>query len=151
MKRITLAAASVAAVGLTACSNAAAPAAAPASHGTTSVTRTPVSCSQQYHTWTHGQGKGLIAALHGVSVAGTAGDSQALTVALKKAGPVVAKATHHPIPACADPRGYWAVLLMHVNAAVASRHSPSSIRAAMKGVPRIEHELTVEVKSMPDR
>ena len=113
------------------------------------MTRTPVSCSQQYHTWTHGQGKGLIAALHGVSVAGAAGDPQALTVALKKAGPVVAKAAHHPIPACADPRGYWAVLLMHVNAAVASRHSPSTIRAAMKGVPKIEHELTAEVKSMP--
>ena len=148
MKRIALATVGAAVVGLTACSNTAAPAAAPARHGTTSATRTPVSCSQQYHTWTHGQGKGLIAALHGVSVAGTAGDPQALTVALKKAGPVVSKATHHPIPACADPRGYWAVLLMHVNAAVASRHSPSSIRAAMKGIPKIEHELTAEVKSI---
>ena len=147
MKRITLVVASAAAVGLTACSNAAAPISAPASRGTTSTTRTPVSCSQQYHTWTHGQGKGIIAALHGVSVAGTAGDPQVLSVALKKAGPVVAKATHHPIPACADPRGYWAVLLMHVNAAVDSRHSPSSARAAMKGVSKIEHELTAEVKS----
>jgi hypothetical protein len=70
-----------------------------------------------------------------------------LTVALKKARPVVAKATHHPIPACADPRGYWDVLLMHVNAAVASRHSLSSVRAAMKGLPKIEHELLAEVKS----
>ena len=148
MKRITLAAAGAAVVGLTACSNTAAPAAAPASHGTASVARTPVSCSQQYHVWQRGQGQGLIAALHAVSVAGTARDPQALTVALKKARPVVAKATHHPIPACADPRGYWDVLLMHVNAAVASRHSPSSVRAAMKGVPKITHELTAEVKSM---
>ena len=148
MKRIALAALGAAVVGLAACSNAAAPAAAPASHGTTSTTRTPVSCSQQYHTWKRGQGQGLITALHAVSVAGTAGGPQALTVALKKAGPVVAKATHHPIPACADPRGYWDVLLMHVSAAVASRHSPSSVRAAMKGVPKIEHELTAEVKSM---
>jgi hypothetical protein len=37
---------------------------------------------------------------------------------------------------------------MHVNAAVASRHSPSSVRAAMKGVPKIERELTTEVKSV---
>ena len=148
MKRIALATLGAAVVGLTACSNAAAPAAAPASQGTTSAARTPVSCSQQYHTWKHGQGQGLIAALHTVSVAGMAGDPQALTVALKNAGPVVAKATHHPIPACADPRGYWDVLLMHVNAAVASRHSPSSVRAAMKGVPKITHELTAEVKSM---
>ena len=147
MKRIALATLGAAVVGLTACSNAAAPAAAPASQGTTSAARTPVSCSQQYHTWKHGQGQGLIAAVHAVSVAGTAGDPQALTVALKKAGPVVAKATHYPIPACADPRGYWDVLLMHVNAAVDSRHSPSSARAAMKGVSKIEHELTAEVKS----
>ena len=148
MKRIALATVGAAVVGLTACSNTAAPAAAPASHANASATRAPVSCSQQYHTWAHGQGKGLIAALHDVSVAGTAGDPQVLTVTLRKAGPVVAKATHHPIPACADPRGYWAVLLMHVNAAVASRHSSSSVRAAMKGLPKIEHELTAEVKSM---
>jgi hypothetical protein len=149
LKRIALAAAGVAVVGLSACSHTAAPAAAPAGHGTPSAVRVPVSCSQQYHTWKHGQGKGLIAALHAVSVAGAAGDSQALTVALKKAGPIVARAAHHPIPACADPRGYWDVLLMHVNAAVASKHSPSSVRAAIKAVPKIEHELTVEVKSMP--
>lgn len=148
MKRITLVAAGAAVVGLAACSNTAAPTAPPASNRTASVARTPVSCSQQYHTWKQGQGQGLITALHTVSVAGTAGDLQALTVALKKAGPVVAKAAHHPIPACADPRGYWDVLLMHVNAAVASRHSPSSVRAAMKGVPKIERELTTEVKSV---
>ena len=151
MKRITLAAAGAAVVGLTACSNTAAPPAAPASHETASAVRTTVSCSQQYHTWKRGQGQGVIPALHAVSVAGTAGDPQALTIALKKAGPVVAKATHHPIPACADPRGYWDVLLMHVNAAVASRHSPSSVQAAMKGVPKIEHELTAEVKSTSGR
>ena len=148
MKRIALATVGAAVVGLTACSNTAAPAAAPASHGATSAARTPVSCSQQYHTWRQGQGQRLITALHAVSVAGTTGDPQALTVAIKKAGPVVAEATHHPIPACADPRGYWDVLLMHVNAAVASKHSPSSVRAAMKGVPKIEHELTAEVKSL---
>jgi hypothetical protein len=149
LKRIALAAAGAAVVGLTACSHTAAPAASPASHGSVSATKVPVSCSQQYHTWKYGHGKGVIAALHAVSAAGAAGDSQALTVALKKAGPVVAKAAHHPIPACADPRGYWDVLLMHVNAAVVSKHSPSSVRAAMKAVPKIERELTVEVKNMP--
>jgi hypothetical protein len=35
-----------------------------------------------------------------------------------------------------------------VNAAVASKHSPSSVRAAMKGVPKLERELTTEVESM---
>ena len=106
MKRIALAAAGAAVVGLTACSShAGAPAAAPASHGTTRAASTPVSCSQQYHSWKHGQGEGLIAALRCVSVAGTAGDPQALAAALKKARPAVAKAARHPIPACADPEG----------------------------------------------
>jgi hypothetical protein len=106
----------------------------------------PVSCSQQYQAWEHGPGKGLIAAIHAVSVAGTAGDSQVLTVTLEKARPAVARGARHPVPACADPRGYWSVLLMHVNAAVASKGSALSVRAAMQDVPRIENELTAELK-----
>ena len=76
------------------------------------------------------------------------GDAQALSTALKKARPVVARAAHHPIPACADPRGYWPVLLMHVNAAVAGKGPTSSVRAALNGVPKIEQELTTEVRQM---
>jgi hypothetical protein len=145
MKGLALAAAGAAVIGLTACSHSAAPGAAPASHGS-GTPIPPVSCSQQYTTWKHGQGKGLIAALHAVSSAETAGDAQVLTAALDKAKPAVARAAHHPIPACADPRGYWDVLLMHVNAAVASKGSAASARAAMQGVPNIEHNLIAEVK-----
>ncbi|MBO0884037.1 MAG: hypothetical protein J2P17_27635 [Mycobacterium sp.] len=149
MKYVALAVAAVAVIGLTACSHSGAPAASstgtPAAHRSTSV---PVSCRQQYHAWQHGSGKGFTAALHAVSVAGIAGDPQALAVALKKAGPIVVRATHHPIPACADPRGYWDVLLMHVNGAVASRHSTASLQAAMKGIPKIDHNLTIEVKRL---
>jgi len=146
VKRIALAAAGAAVMGLAACSHSAAPAApaaAPASHGSVSV---PVSCGQQYRAWEQGPGKGLIAAIHAVSVAGTAGDPQVLTVALTNAGPAVARGARHPVPACADPRGYWNVLLMHVNAAVASKASASSVRAAMQDVPKLENELTAELK-----
>ena len=148
VKRIALAAAGAAVMGLAACSHSAAsaaPAAAavPASHGSVSV---PVSCGQQYRAWEHGPGKGLIAAIHAVSVAGIAGDPQVLTVALTNAGPAVARGARHPVPACADPRGYWNVLLMHVNAAVASKASASSVRAAMQDVPKLENELTAELK-----
>ena len=72
---------------------------------------------------------------------------KALTATLKQAKPDVARAAHHPIPACADPRGYWTVLLMHVNAAVASKGSAASVRAAMQGVPKIEHNLVAEIKN----
>ena len=146
LKRIFLAAAGVAAAGLTACSSAGAPSSAPAASASLGSVRTPVSCSQQYHTWQHGQGKGLIAALNAVSSAETAGDARVLTLTLKRATPAVARAAHHPVPACADPRGYWDVLLMHVNAAAATRNSGSSVRAAMKDVPAIEHQLTAELK-----
>jgi hypothetical protein len=142
MKRIPLAVAGAAIVGLTACTNTAAP---PAAQGTASV---PVSCSQQFQAWDHGSGKGLIDAFQAVSVAGTAGDLKVLTVALKKAKPAVARAAHNPLPACADPRGYWSVLLMHVNAAVASTGSASNVRAAMNDVPKIDSELTTELKGI---
>jgi hypothetical protein len=149
VKRIILAAiGAAAAAGLTACGgNAAAPAggpgAAPATHK--SVVRVPVSCGEQYHAWTHGKGKGLVAALGTVSSAATAGDAHALTVTLKRARPAVALAARHPMPGCTDPRGYWDVLLMHVNAAAKGSRA-SSIRAALQGVPHIQHQLTTELK-----
>lgn len=147
MKFIALAAAGAAVIGVAACSHSAAPAApaaAAASHGTVAV---PVSCGQQYQAWERGPGKGLIATIHAVSVAGTAGDSQMLTIALQKARPAVATGARHPVPACADPRGYWNVLLMHVNAAVASKSSASSVRAAMQDVPKLDNELTAELRA----
>ena len=144
MKRIIPVVAVAAAAGLTACTHTAAPAAAPASHQSV---RAPVSCSQQYDTWNHGQGKGLITALDAVSSAVTAGDTKVLTATLKKTRPAVSQAARHPVPACADPRGYWDVLLRHV-AAAASTGSASSMRAAVKGVPRIEHQLTAELKAL---
>lgn len=146
MKRLALAAASAAVVGLTACSHTAAPTAASASHSTIT-SAMPVSCSQEYQTWEHGKGKGLIATFRAVSAASAAGDPQVLTAALKKARPAMARAARYPVPACADPRGYWIVLLMHMDAAVASKGPASSVRAATKDVFKIEQELTAELKA----
>jgi hypothetical protein len=145
LKRIIPVVAVAAVAGLTACSHTAAPAAAGASHRSV---RVPVSCSQQYDTWTHGQGKGLIAALDAVSSAETAGDIRVLTATLKTTRPALSWGARHPVPACADPRGYWDVLLRHVTAAAASTGSASSVRAAMNGVPQIEHQLTAELKAL---
>jgi hypothetical protein len=139
LKHIVLAVAGAAVLGLTACSGGGAPVAA---SGNAPV---PVSCAQQYQTWSHGRGTGLVAAIHAVSVASTARNAKVLTVALKKAEPDVARAARYPVPACADPRGYWSVLLMHVNAAVGGKGS-SSARAALKGVPAIERQLTAELR-----
>jgi hypothetical protein len=107
-----------------------------------------VSCTQQYQTWEHGRGTGLVGAFHAVSVASTSGNTKALTATLKKAKPAVAQAARYPVPACADPRGYWSALLMHVNAAVGSARSVVGARAALKGVPSIEKQLTAELRSL---
>jgi len=143
VKRIIIAGIAAAAAGLTACTDSAAPTAAPAS--SKSVVRVPVSCSQQYRAWTDGHGKGLVNTVAAVSSAATAGEAHMLTAALTKARPAVALAAQHPMPGCADPRGYWDVLLRHLNAA-ASASSASSRQAAMKGVPPIQHQLTSELK-----
>jgi hypothetical protein len=145
MKRLVLVAAGAAVIGLTACSGGKAPIAASASHST-STPKAPVSCSQQYRTWEQDGGKGVMGALNTVASAAKGGDAQVLAAALKQAKPVVAKGAQHPIPACADPRGYWDVLLMHVNAAAGSKASTSSVRAAVQDVPKIHHTLVAEVK-----
>ena len=148
MKRLALATAgALAVVGLTACSHTTAPPPPHVSATTASPAAVPLAvCVQRYSSWKHGQGRGLVTALNAVSSADVAGDPQVLAAALEKAKPAVARATRSPMPACADPKGYWAVLLMHVNAAAGSTHSPSSLRAAMKGVPKINRELTAELK-----
>jgi hypothetical protein len=145
LKSIILTAMGATILALTSCSQTETPSAASASQKASSPI-VPVSCSKQYHAWNHGQGKDLIATLRAVSSAEAAGDIHALTAALQKARPAVAIATRHPIPACADPRDYWDVLLMHVNAAAAANGSASSVRAAIKDVPHVEHELTAELE-----
>ncbi len=147
MKRLALAAVGAALAGLTACTSSA-PSATPASSPavTSSPTAITANCIQQYKAWKQGPGKGLAAALDAVGSAETSGDVHALKAALKRAKPALAKASRHPLPACADPKGYWTVLMMHVNAAVASTGSVATLTAVMKDVPTITRELNTELK-----
>lgn len=115
------------------------------------VTRPPalVNCPQLYDNWKNGAAKKTIAAVNAVASAISANDISAEIAAVKKAAPAVDTAASHPIPACADPKGYWDALLLHVNAAVGSVKSATgraSIMVALKGVPQLEHELSAEVK-----
>jgi hypothetical protein len=151
LKRVILAAAGAAVVGIAACSHPAALTAGSGSHGSSSGQSNGVSvvasCSQRYLTWANPTGNALLATFHTLSVAVATGDSQAVSAALAKAKPAVTRASVHPVPACADPRGYWSVLLMHMNAAVSGKPSASGIHAALKDVPVIERELTTELES----
>ena len=147
MRSVALVASGAAVIGLTACTNAAAPGSTAASR-TAAVPIVPVSCGQQYRSWVDGAGKGLMGALDAVASAAAAGDRRGVTRALSRAKPAVAAAAEHPIPACADPRGFWNVLLMHVNAAAAGGATASSIHAALTDVPRIHQQLIAEVKQV---
>jgi len=109
-----------------------------------------VGCPQQYQAWKAGPAGKLTSALNAVDSATTAGNVSVATAALKEAEPAVVRAARYPIPACADPRGYWTVLLMHVNAAAVSvRSAPgrASVALALKGVPKLERQLKAELKS----
>jgi|GEM_PF-3089816 len=114
------------------------------SHGTASI-----ACPKRYTTWKNGPGKEVVAAVDAVVVASRNGDIQAQQAALKKAAPAVDAATSNPMPACADPKGYWSALMLHVNAAAQSLKSGSgtdSVKVALHDVPKIDRQLNAEVK-----
>jgi hypothetical protein len=87
-----------------------------------------------------------VTVLNAVSSAESGGKEQELMAALQKATPVVARATHYPMPSCADPKGYWGAWLMHVNAAASNTVSAWSVRKGMKGVPKLDGQLIVELR-----
>jgi hypothetical protein len=157
MKRIAFLAAGVVVAGLTACTSSA-PSAAPvsgpnatsSSAGASSLAATSSSvsanCRQQYNAWKNGRGEGLVAAVSAAGSTAQAGDIQALRAVLKNTRPALTRAARYPMPTCADPKGYWPALLMHVNAAAASTASTATLTAAMKGVPTLVRELNAELQ-----
>jgi hypothetical protein len=109
-----------------------------------------VNCPKEYAAWKQGPARKLVGAVNAVDSANSAGDIRALEAALRQAGLAVNHAGRYPMPACADPKGFWTALLMHVNAAASTKSSGSgtaSITLALKGVPTIERELSGELKN----
>ncbi len=110
----------------------------------------PADCRQQYNAWKVGPADTIVAELNSVDAAVTAKDLAALTAAMKKAGPAAVRAAHDPMPACADPQGYWMTLMMHVNAAAASSGTgsarASTMLSVLKNVPTVNSELNAELK-----
>jgi hypothetical protein len=128
-----------------------------AGHGTGSASAAkPLTCKQQYDAWktgpTHAHGMQLDADLSKVSAAGNAEDITALTSALKTAGADATTLEQYPMPACADPGGYWAQMLARIKAAGDNAGSASGLggillaEAPLKQVPGLEQKLTAELK-----
>jgi hypothetical protein len=116
----------------------------------------PLTCKQQYDAWktgpAHAQGKQLDTDLNKVSAAGSAEDITALTSALEAAGAEAGVLERYPMPACADPHGYWGQVLAHIKAAGDNAGSASGLggillaEAPLKQVPGLEQKLSAEMK-----
>ena len=128
-----------------------------AGHGTGSASvAKPLTCKQRYDVWktgpTRAQGKQLDADLSKVSAAGNAEDITAMTSALKTAGADATTLEQYPMPACADPGGYWVQMLARIKAAGGNAGSASGLgaillaEAPLKQVPGLEQKLSAELK-----
>ncbi len=139
-----------AAITLTACGHPAAP--------VIGRTATPPTCRQQYETWKHGQAANAAKdnferRLAAVKAAALAQDVPLMVAAFRKLGPAVAAMARSPIPRCADPAGYWALILTRIRAAAdnaaAGTGQGSPFLFAIKplrGLPAIEAKLGAELK-----
>jgi hypothetical protein len=134
---------------LSACgSNAGAHTAAPEATPTASRAVVLVNCPLEYASWIRGPARQFVPAIEAVDSSAAASSITARAAALKTAGSAVRAAAKYPIPACADPRGYWVAVVMHVNAAEASPNGAGStaVMTALKGVQGLTRELEAELK-----
>jgi hypothetical protein len=116
-----------------------------------------LTCKQQYTAWKYGParpvGKKLTKALNAIQAAGDAEDIPELNSALKKAGRDADALRRYPMPACADPHGYWDKSLARIKAAGDNAASGSGLggllmaEAPLKDVPGIEAKLEAELKA----
>jgi hypothetical protein len=126
-----------------------------AAHRTASAAK-PLTCEQQFTAWKTGTanapGKQLKADLGNVSSAGNDEDIAALTSALQAAGSDAVTLEQYPMPACADPRGYWVQILARIKASGDNAASNSGLNALLlaeaplNAVPGMEQKLSAEEK-----
>jgi hypothetical protein len=114
---------------------------------------TPLTCAQQYQAWRTGPanapGKKLEADAAALTKA--ADDIPVMTSDLKAVGTDATALGAYPMPACADPAGYWQQYLSAMKAAGDNAGSASGLSALilaevpLKQVPAIQSRLTAEL------
>ena len=127
-----------------------------AGHGSTLAASKPLTCKQQYANWktgpAHAQGEQLKADAATVSSAGNSEDVPVMTSALKAIGADATALEQYPMPACADPAGYWKQTLADMKAAGDNAGAASGLggillaEAPLKKVTPLEGKLTAELK-----
>jgi hypothetical protein len=118
-------------------------------------------CLAQYRLWAsgpaHAAGDNLTAALNGLASASAASDIATAGAALRRAGTAARSLGHYPIPACADPKGYWHAVLLRIEAAADSAGTSNGqgtlaiAQGVMKQMPALERKLATELQvTIPD-
>ena len=118
----------------------------------------PPSCHALYHAWQHGparaEGKKLTAALDAVQSASSADDITLMASGLERAARWAKALEAYPMPACADPHGYWRQILALVRASGDNAKSAGNgllgllaAEVPLKKVPALETKLKAELKS----
>jgi hypothetical protein len=115
----------------------------------------PLTCADQYANWKGGPanaaGKQAEADAAAVSAAGKSEDITEMDSSLKALGADAAALQAYPMPACADPAGYWQQYLSAMKAAGDNAGTASGLGALilayapLKQVPAIQSKLTAEL------
>ena len=159
MRRSVIVASAALAAGLTlmACGSGVGSAAPAGSGGGVAASAPPSpSCMQQYRVWSSGPaqeaGENLTAALNILQAASSASDIGATSAALKHAGVAARTLAQSPIPACADPGGYWRAVLVGIQDAADNAGTSQGQEAltaagvALKRMPVLERKLAAELR-----
>ncbi len=113
-------------------------------------------CQRLFLAWKQGPASAgtsqLLGALKTLQVSGSGTNLSATAAAAAKAGQAAAQLEQFPVPACADPSGYFAAILARVQTAAAgaaaARSLPEMVHALapLTAVPALEAAFTAEVK-----
>jgi hypothetical protein len=116
----------------------------------------PLTCKQQYTAWKTGSAGALAKSTFGaddaaLTAAGKSEDIPAMDAALKKFGSDAAQLQAYPMPACADPAGYWPQMLADIKAAGDNAGSTSGLgglvtaMAPLQKLKQLEAKLSAEL------
>lgn len=115
----------------------------------------PLTCKQQYANWkngaAHAPAKNLVNTLKAIQSTGANEDIPADLASIKKLVPAATALQAYPMPACADPKGYWPKILTELKAAGDNAGTASGLggllvaEEPLKKVPPLETKLNAEL------
>jgi hypothetical protein len=117
---------------------------------------TTLACKEQYLAWRSGPARNPLnqftAAQNNLAAVGSTKNLQEITAAVENEGQAASKLAAYPVPACADPHGYFAALLAQVRAAASNAATANGLSALVQAieplnqVPALESDFTTEIK-----